>query len=236
MDGDNLLEAIRRSPEDTLLRLAYADWLEERDHWPQAEFIRAHLEWDNARNLKVSSNGYFLAHRRYLAASKAWRTFLPPGMPATVWQNNSPRHGTGLLGVRFRRGLVEAVSIHRTEVWLEWGARLLERHPVMAADLAFARPGDLRTGAVVLSRAPCDVGARWFWLCEQDSPFPFSLNLELFGRLRGGELVLETTMDTHGARLYETPDLARQDLSDALLAMVGGALAPEGFHDGQVEG
>lgn len=43
-DGDNLLRNILKNPEDDIVRLVYADWLDENDQPEYAEFIRTQIE------------------------------------------------------------------------------------------------------------------------------------------------------------------------------------------------
>jgi len=46
-DGDALLRAIVRDPDDDIPRLVYADWLEENGHGEQAEFLRVQCRLAN---------------------------------------------------------------------------------------------------------------------------------------------------------------------------------------------
>ena len=43
MDEEHFLQAISASPDDNLVRLVYADWLDERGD-PRAEFVRLQVE------------------------------------------------------------------------------------------------------------------------------------------------------------------------------------------------
>lgn len=74
-DQHGLLKAIIDSPEDNLARLAYADWLEEQNDAPQANFIRNHialyndehadrptLSEDERKELKASCKVYLKEH------------------------------------------------------------------------------------------------------------------------------------------------------------------------------
>jgi uncharacterized protein (TIGR02996 family) len=47
-DDGAFLEAIRANPDDTGLRLVYADWLDERDD-PRAEYLRVAAELNKYR-------------------------------------------------------------------------------------------------------------------------------------------------------------------------------------------
>ena len=59
-DPDPLLDAIRRTPADRTLRLAYADWLEERDD-PRYELVRV---CEAMRDVPVYSDRYWALKAR----------------------------------------------------------------------------------------------------------------------------------------------------------------------------
>lgn len=44
-DEEALLKCIRRKPADSLIRLVYADWLEERGEGHRAEYLRVLCQW-----------------------------------------------------------------------------------------------------------------------------------------------------------------------------------------------
>jgi uncharacterized protein (TIGR02996 family) len=54
-DGEALLRAIVRAPEDDLPRLVYADWLDEAGHADRAALIRVQIELSRTRETEVLS-------------------------------------------------------------------------------------------------------------------------------------------------------------------------------------
>ena len=101
-DGAGLFQAILDDPEDTGLRLVYADWLEEHGDADRAEFIRVqcrlaeigddHPEW---AELKARETALFVRHEN------EWLGPL--------------REVASFHFARFRRGLAEHVSIDLLE-------------------------------------------------------------------------------------------------------------------------
>ena len=91
-----LLRTIREHPDADLPRLVYADWLEERGHERQAEFIR--LQIDRYHHISTDPTARGIGWREYeilLEHELLWKAELPPGFRT---------------GAAFRRGLIHRVS------------------------------------------------------------------------------------------------------------------------------
>jgi uncharacterized protein (TIGR02996 family) len=98
-----LLRAIRAAPEDTAMRLVYADWLEEHGDPERAEFIRVQCELaaperldpERAKGLRQREQDLLKRHR------KTWLGGL--GDVSGAWGQYTD--------LRFRRGFVETASL-----------------------------------------------------------------------------------------------------------------------------
>jgi uncharacterized protein (TIGR02996 family) len=164
--------AIRAEPDDDTVRLACADWFEERDQPERAEFIRvqcelARLEGDDPRRPDLARR-----EDELLAAHEA--NWLANDLPA--WARS---------GAEFRRGFVEHVSAAVGTLTTRAGG-LLARAPVTSVRASQAHPADV----VRLATCPHLAGLRH--LCLYDF-LPDSVGSLLAApfrpRLRGLHLV-----------------------------------------------
>ena len=107
MSDDDFLEAIRRSPHDTLVRLAYADWLEDQRD-PRARFLRvdtalvercADPKFSPEKNLDAGMEWDVVAHgidRHWLAEAS---------IPCDLWLVKAPLRAKRMLLGRVRNSL-----------------------------------------------------------------------------------------------------------------------------------
>lgn len=147
-DESAMLAAIWAHPSDDLVRLVYADWLDEHDQQERAEFIRLQCErarieqhWDAADQLpeiKRREEELWTAHRQ------AWRAGLPRAL------RNSP----------FRRGFVYPWRVFGGEKFLGLQSDALNAAPIWAGqiekfvrlfDRVFAVPHLLRFDELAIS-------------------------------------------------------------------------------------
>lgn len=122
MTPDNpFLQALLAQPEDDTLRLAMADWLDENDEPPRAEFIRVQIELargaddrDRRRTLEFRQRDLLMAHEREWVAPLA-----------EVLQCKKGQWG----GWVFRRGFVEYFHLPAAVI-NKHGAQLARLTPV----------------------------------------------------------------------------------------------------------
>jgi uncharacterized protein (TIGR02996 family) len=115
---EGLLRAILESPDDDLLRLVYADWLEEGGRPARAELVRVQIELarlpkDDARRPELQEKEWALLRkheRAWLGPLRAW---------LSKWE--------------FRRGLLEVVTLKARTLVKQAGA-LLRLAPVRHAE------------------------------------------------------------------------------------------------------
>ncbi|MCI0459748.1 MAG: TIGR02996 domain-containing protein [Gemmataceae bacterium] len=104
-DGIALLEAIQREPDDDMLRLVYADWLEENDDPERSEFIRIQIEAE--RHLTGSPEHTRLTDRAVELLSKnasAWANGYEPAIPADAVLSVHKAEGGGEYGIQLLKG------------------------------------------------------------------------------------------------------------------------------------
>lgn len=111
-DGALLLEAIRRRPDDDLVRLVYADWLDENGDLARAEFIRVQIE---AERQPGWSAEYATAKARAIDLLQAHHPRWTEGYGEVLARGANMRVSagpcSGAPGVWFSRGFVEEVCI-----------------------------------------------------------------------------------------------------------------------------
>jgi uncharacterized protein (TIGR02996 family) len=140
-EADALLAAVCEAPEDDAPRLVYADWLEEHGDQNRADFIRgqialAAMDEDNpafeelAKRLQALERGNV----------SRWRKGLPGGMnvPSASTVGGLLERPDHLPHSQFDRGFLGAVTCS-AELWSDPAERLLERLPVRAVELTYAR-------------------------------------------------------------------------------------------------
>jgi uncharacterized protein (TIGR02996 family) len=111
-DGSLLLEAIRRRPDDDLVRLVYADWLDENGDPARAEFIRAQIEAER-------QPAWSAEHKRAAARADellaAYHPRWTEGYAEVLARDAHERVGacpcSGAPGLWFSRGFVEEVCL-----------------------------------------------------------------------------------------------------------------------------
>jgi uncharacterized protein (TIGR02996 family) len=105
-DHDALIAAMRLSPDDDVLRLAYADWLEEHSDLARAEFLRAQIEFEPLRDDYESERAGELRHRfAHLAYDEqvhGWLAWMGPLL--------GKLDGDGVY-FEFRRGFLDEIAL-----------------------------------------------------------------------------------------------------------------------------
>jgi uncharacterized protein (TIGR02996 family) len=142
MTPDNpFLRALLAQPDDDTLRLAMADWLDENDEAPRAEFIRTQCELaqgvedlDHRRQLELRQRALLIAHEAEWVQPLADVLDCKPGQ----WG-----------GWVFRRGFAEYFHLPAAAINLR-GTRLVQLTPVREL---FLRPCN-SANVVSLSKKP----------------------------------------------------------------------------------
>ncbi len=111
---DVFLRAMQDQPDDDLVRLACADWLEEQGNSEQARFVR--LQVEQARAPAESQAACRLGHEAEALLAEHERAWLGH------WSER-------LVHWSFRRGFLDSVTIE-PEVFLAFGQELFSGHPV----------------------------------------------------------------------------------------------------------
>lgn len=92
-DREAFVSAIAANPDDDLLRLVFADWLEEHGDPERAEFIRTQIRWhhafpDERKELDIKANGLFRVHaHRWFGP---FVTSLTPTFDPAIWSDVYP--------------------------------------------------------------------------------------------------------------------------------------------------
>lgn len=130
MEQEALFAGIRAEPDDDVVRLAYADWLEEHDRPDEAELIRVQL-----RLAAVGDHERRVA--RWLESDPGLRKLEERDAALTRKMAELAAPALAELGCRqpsFRRGILEEVSMPAS-VFVANGAELVRRFPVVAVRL-----------------------------------------------------------------------------------------------------
>jgi uncharacterized protein (TIGR02996 family) len=156
--SEMLMSIIREQPDDSLARLACADWWEEQGKSDRAEFIRLQVEIDRLPKSDPRTCPLIIRSEALLAEhEKSW---------LGEWSER-------LVRWTFRRGFLDSVVL-QPEVFLRYGEELLNQHPVrevrfiteegrpagadaiedLAASPAFARVRALDASGAVPSSGP----------------------------------------------------------------------------------
>ncbi len=142
-----LLDDIIANPEDDMLRLIYADWLEDEGHRKRAMFIRATMNGAEfvptihslRRSMTDECRQRILDHLCLI------------GSPIKRWDWQQLEAGVGpFRKVVFRRGFISLVRCTQA-AWLEHGAAICGMHPVERVEIYDCTPF---LGAI---------GTYWFW-------------------------------------------------------------------------
>jgi uncharacterized protein (TIGR02996 family) len=117
LDGAAFLSAILADPTDDVVRLVYADWLEEHDD-PRGPFIRAQTE---LARLPAGADGRERLFARvaelFLPARKAFRRAVPAEI-VSYFSADIHDYGRGLLrGITLRAGQVDAFVENAAVLW-----------------------------------------------------------------------------------------------------------------------
>jgi uncharacterized protein (TIGR02996 family) len=127
-DHGRFLNALREQPDDPILPLVFADWLDDHDHADQAEFIRLQCQFaslapdddsDEARSLRDRHQKATVAQKDALC--------LRLGLPDNKW----------IVGCGFCRGFLDSLSI--PVQWLLDGAEILTREAPLLRKLTVGR-------------------------------------------------------------------------------------------------
>jgi uncharacterized protein (TIGR02996 family) len=233
-----LLAAVVADPHDDLVRLAYADWCEERGDYARAEFVRVQLELARLGDpdppacggycCEVSADGLAL-HRdcrpfrlRCRAADlldphvSLWAPAPFAGRPHAFGTSGEVKFivGTAVAcSLLFRRGFVGEVTLP-CALWLDHGPALCRAAPLERVTLAGKAPW----------RPTWAHGEQdhWWWVlgCRSNANRPEALPRPLFralARLRREERRTGTGLG------FADRDLALLDLSEASLCWAGAA-------------
>jgi uncharacterized protein (TIGR02996 family) len=129
-----LIAAVRADPEDDTLRLAVADWLDERGECERAEFVRVQVEVGRVNPaqhaVRCNCKGCQLRRREDDLLTRLADHF----RPAVPWSWAVGRHLRSRCDTpqsAVRRGFVEAVTCP-ADVWLAHGDAIYCREPVTA--------------------------------------------------------------------------------------------------------
>jgi uncharacterized protein (TIGR02996 family) len=95
-DGDGLRAAIVAQPDDDIVRLVYADWLEENGQPARAQFIRAQVAAAQAEPFGPAAREHERAAAALLGAHPEWR------QPLKRWAESA----------EFARGFVESAQVN----------------------------------------------------------------------------------------------------------------------------
>lgn len=118
-DGDTLLEAVRKYPDDLTARLIYADWCEEQGEQARADFIRVQL--DPAAEYQAPA----LLRRHRLRWDGAVLRRLNNGpLRGKVNARHGPVHKW-----EYRRGFIESLTVQASAL-LAHGEELLRIGPI----------------------------------------------------------------------------------------------------------
>jgi uncharacterized protein (TIGR02996 family) len=115
---DALLEAIRREPEDDLVRLVYADWLDEYGDPERAEFIRVQIEAE--RHRKGSPECTRLTDRAVellKSNGREWACACEPAIPPGAVLEVCKTRYAGEYGLMLLKG--SRVEVHGRAGWRE---------------------------------------------------------------------------------------------------------------------
>lgn len=189
-DGAALVRRVIADPGDDLLRLIYADWLEEAGEQERAAFIRHQVEASGLSAVTPSTAGHVSQWRREWAL---------PGSISGQWPTNCG-------GWEWRRGFPEIwhCPFH---LWAAHGAALAESNPISRVVLTDRQPqGSPRERKWTWYRDHTG----WLQRPEDECVLPGVL----FDRME--EDALDFAMFDH-ARCYSTREAALLALSEACL-------------------
>jgi uncharacterized protein (TIGR02996 family) len=116
------LRAIRTNPDDDTARLAFADWLDEHDEPPRAEFIRVQIELEPIRH-RIDNPRALELHKR---EAELLRTH------SDAWLGKANKIGTNWpeYGPQFRRGLPNHANLS-LDTFLKNGKTLFSACPTL---------------------------------------------------------------------------------------------------------
>lgn len=219
-EREGLLRAVCESPRDDVPRLIFADWCEDSGNVERAELIRGQINGSilPARFVLTDEGSYgvyptcygfsdgrpsaSMPHvdwmRRAMVGSEDYVDQLP------VWLSIG-------MDVGFTRGFIDEIRCP-LEWWLSSGKGIVSHYPVTrivvtnrtAIDVSGVLPGEV-TGSVC-----------WWNQREIEGSLGNELPPEVFCLLRGGRSLYTMWMT------YDSPHLAADALSDALLEFASG--------------
>lgn len=208
-DHDALLKAILDEPEDDLVRLAYADWLEE--HGSESEQFRAEMirgTWDASGPSRFATTFPELSRfergiNTYVESAEA---------PAIVidgyWHWGSEGSRSRLI---LERGFLREVRCH-VKVWTDWAGTFADLHPIRRVEVVDRSP------------EPYFGTGEWCWVRkEDDTPGRCFLSPSVYDLLHDGSLRFDPPRPNAprsypgSYKVYRSRELAQDALSDALL-------------------
>jgi len=204
-DGEALLQAILADPSDDILRLVYADWLDEVGEADRAAFIRVQMELVHAKSASLTA-----LEQRLLGPveDRVWQRRREWALPATL-QKQWPLDAGGW---EWCRGFPEVWHCQLT-LWEAHGTALVASVPVRRVVLIDRQPRPTPSHP----RAP-----QWTWFRDEEGwvqapDESCRLPRALFDLLETDPL--DFAMFDH-ARTYQTRADALSALSDACLRLV----------------
>lgn len=161
-DGDSLLHAVLLDPDDDVVRLVYADWLDEHGQPERAEFIRLGLE---SAALACEYAPEFLPCPQRHGHSSAWcdactrgealrrRAHSLQAAHGREWRRPVEKMAadSGVMpslrphpGCEFRRGFVEKITVAVTAAFVREGAAsaVFGAHPITGVTFPGKHPGE----------------------------------------------------------------------------------------------
>ena len=161
---DALLRAMADAPEDDIVRLAYADWLEENGDPDRADFVRIQMELSRIGPNDPDRREWVVRHARHLKQNvPRWKAELPQ-LPGIEWGD-------------FHRGLVEEVQAQNEDAIIAHAVKIFAEPAVHVIRLRRLVDGRALAGHPHLSRVRAlrmvsawatadalqDLFASWHW-------------------------------------------------------------------------
>jgi uncharacterized protein (TIGR02996 family) len=156
MNDRGFLLSIRDQPDDDVLRLIYADWLDDRDQPERAEFIRLQVERAGKTPCGHSErapgcvwcSGQMREEELLTEHGPRWLATLLPGTGwrprlSPVWIPREKRPSGEQLAA-FRRGLVEVIFLPLGDFLQNAGDLFACRQPIRRAQLTDRHPQRVR--------------------------------------------------------------------------------------------
>jgi uncharacterized protein (TIGR02996 family) len=183
---ETLLQAIIDDPDDDMVRLVYADWLDDRGQSERAEFIRVQIELARLP---------FEDERISELQAREFRLLARHGM---TWLN-------GATSGTFHRGFREEWEFDRPVLFALTGAKLCAHHPVRC--IAFGNQDEGGWGKIV-AESPHLAGIEAIRLCWHLPHRPLKFQ-DVFTVLSSPHLTRLTALDLGGGHFFGDDGLFR---------------------------